>query len=164
MNNNPDPETINIIYNEISRQYDLVLAALDGLSNKAIGIIAFNGTLLSLSSLSVVQLVKNSLLIQELFIVGIVISYALILISTLFSIIAYTVINVNSIHPKKLHSNYYLSEKLKVVDQLCSNIADDTEKNREKLNQKGKYINLSLIFAFLGMLLVSISLIYGFFA
>ena len=164
MTDKPDEATIETIHNESIRQYNLVIGSIDGLNNKAIGIIAFNGTLLSLFSLSVLQFVNSQHLNNlQNFLIGVTISYLLILFSIFCSIYSYRVIRVNSIDAKKLHTNYYTESRKTVLDQLCSNISDDCEKNREIAETKSNFINYSLICLIIGVISISISLIYGFY-
>lgn len=111
MPDEPYPETIEVIYNETIRQYDLLVNSLDGLNNKSIGIIAFNGTLLSLSSLSIVQIIKETTSNLQIFLFTIAIFYILILISITFAAIAYRVVTIQTVNPHILHEEYYLDKR-----------------------------------------------------
>lgn len=160
MENNPDPEAIEAIYSEIIRQYDLEMNSLDGLNNKSIGIIAFDGTLLSLFSLSVVQIIKFPNENLTFFLVAISISYFIILLSIAFAAYSFRVVSVNTVNAKNLHIDYYLHNKCDVLNQLCSNIADNLEKNKIISTKKKVFINHALLFAVLGVLCICLSLIF----
>lgn len=162
MADEPHKETIEAFYTEAVRQHDLVVKSLDGLNNKAIGVIAFNGTLLSLFSLSVVQFIKSSTANLQLFLIGVAISYFLIILSIIFACYAFRVVSINSINPITLHREYYLHERHEMLDQLCSNISDDVEKNRDISKEKSGFINIALAFSVLGVIFICGSLIYGF--
>ncbi|MCZ3366668.1 MULTISPECIES: hypothetical protein [Methanobacterium] len=165
MDNKPNEATIEVIYNESVRQYNLILNSHNGLNNKAIGIIAFNGTLLSLFSLSVVQFINSQHLNDlQIFLSCITISYLFIIFSIICSIYAYHVIKFGSIDVKTLHTEYYIESRQTVLDQLCSNISNDSEKIRKLLDRRGKFINYSLFFSMIGVICICISLIYGFYS
>lgn len=162
MNNKPDKEAIEAIHNETVRQYDLVVKSLDGLNNKAIGVIAFNGTLLSLFSLSVVQLLKDSTANLQLFLIGVAISYFLIILSIGYAAYSFRVISINAVNAVALHKEYYLKSKKEILDQLCANISHDLESNRATSITKSNCINQSLLYSVSGVAIICISLIYGF--
>lgn len=162
MTTNPDPEAIEAIYNEIIRQYDFEMNSFDGLDNKSIGIIAFDGTLLSLSSLSVVQLIKSPISNLTLFIVAISISYIIILLSIAFAAYSFRVVSVDTVNAKNLHTDYYLHKKCDILNQLCANIADNLEKNKDISAKKKDFINISLLFSILGVVCVCFALIFGY--
>lgn len=165
MNNKPDEATIEVMHSESIRQYNLILGSHNGLNNKAIGIIAFNGTLLSLFSLSVVQFINSQHLNNlQFFLMSVSISYLFIIFSVISSIFAYRVLEFNSINVKTFYTNYYTESRQTVLDQLCSNISEDCEDIRKLLGRRGKFINYSLFFSIIGVIFICISLIYGFYS
>lgn len=163
MVNKPDKETIDAFYTEAVRQYDLGIQSLDGLNNKAIGIIAFNGTLLSLFSLSVVQFVKSSTNINlQLFLIGVALSYFLIILSIIDAAYAFRVISISSISPGTLQREYYLHKRCEVLNQLCSNISEAVDENNGISKDKRRFINYSLVFSVFGVIFICATLVYGF--
>lgn len=168
-----DEGTIEIMYNESIRQYNLIMDSIDGLNTKAVGIIAFNGTLLSLFSLSVIQFFNSHQVVQllnsqhlnilQIFLIFVTIAYSIIFISIIFSFYSYRVVEVSLINPKRLHIDYYLEPRKKVLDQLCSNISEDFENNKKIPEKQSKFINYSLKSSIIGVFFIIISLIYGFY-
>lgn len=163
MDDEPNLETIEVLYNESVRQYDLSMNSMDGLNNKSIGIIAFNGTLLSLSSLSIVEIIKTTNIHLNIFLQLIILSYIIIVISTILAAFAFRVVKIQTLNPQVIHSEYYTSKKKDLLDQLCANVADDVLKNKEHSEKKSKLINFSIFFAVIGVISVCVSLIYGYY-
>lgn len=163
MADEPHKEAIEAFYTEAVRQYDLVVKSLDGLNNKAIGVIAFNGTLLSLFSLSVVQFVKSSTNLNlQLFLIGVALSYFLIILSIIYAAYAFRVVTICSISPGTLQKEYYLHERCEVLNQLCSNISEAVDENNGISKDKRSLINSSLVFSVLGVIFICATLVYGF--
>ncbi len=99
---------------------------------------------------------------MQLFLIGVAISYLLIILSTAYAAYSFRVVSINSTNAINLHREYYLKSKQEVLDQLCANISHDLEANRDISKTKSQYINQALLFSVLGVIAISLSLIYGF--
>ena len=63
--------------------------------------------------------------------------------------------------PRALTVNYLREDDKKVKKQLIDNFIQSYEDNRNRIEKKSKYINYSLILLFIGLIVLTLSVIVG---
>ncbi len=141
-----DEKSAEILYNEIVRQYNLEMDAHDTLKDKANSIIAINGTIITLVTLAAIQILGlNVVYWIKYSIVLFSIPYLFFICSFLSAIDSYLLVDLETIHANKLLKNYYRASKLKILDQLSSNLAESTDKNKLNSQKRRNYMNKSMV-------------------
>ena len=144
------PETLELVYNEVKGALNTQFQSLDGLNTKASVIIGFVGMIIGIS----LNLYSHS----NSYLFGSCIT--LFLISIFFTLSAYTVKSYRSDpEPRKLTENYLRKDDVYVKKKLIDNFIQSFEYNKIKIEKKVKYINYSLILLFMGLIVLTLSII-----
>jgi len=86
----------------------------------------------------------------------------LFLISIFFSFSAYKVESYRrDPEPRALTEKYLRADDKTVKKQLIDNFIESFEENKTNIEEKGKYINYSLILLFVGLIVLILSVIVG---
>ena len=146
------PETLELIYNEVKDALNMQFQSLDGLNTKASIIIGFVGVIIGIS-LNLYSDENPHLFIE---------SMLLFLGAAFLSFFAYKVEGYRrDPEPRKLTEKYLREDDKKVKKQLIDNFIQSYEDNEIKIEKKVKYINYSLILLFIGLIVLSLSVIVG---
>lgn len=146
-----DEKSIKVMYNELVRLYNLEMDSHDTLKDKTNSIIVFNGAIITLVTLSFVQLIVNKINTNfNLYLL--VIPYICLFISLFFAIWAYKVKELAVVDAKNLFVEFYCTTDIKLLDQLCANIADDVNDNKEISEERSKLVNYALFTLSIGLL------------
>ena len=143
-------ETLELIYNEVKDRLNTQFQSLDGLNTKASVVIGFVGVIIGISLQLYSQ--SNTYLFCSCMI--------LFMISIFFSFSAYKIKSYRiDPKPRALTEKYLMEDDKKVKKQLIDNFIESFEDNKNKIEKKGKYINCSLIFLFVGLIVLISSII-----
>ena len=143
-------ETLELVYNEVKDALNTQLQSLDGLNTKASVIIGFVGVIIGIS-LNLYSY-SNSYLFGS--------SMTLFLTSIFFTLYAYKVESWRSDPgPRTLTEKYMREGDKKVKKQLIDNFIQSFEDNKIKIEKKVSYINYSLIILFIGLIVLTLSII-----
>ena len=146
------PETLELIYNEVKDRLNTQFQSLDGLNTKASVIIGFVGVIIGISLQLYSQ--SNSYLFGS--------CMTLFLISIVFSFSAYKIKSYRrDPEPRDLTEKYLREDDKEVKKQLIDNFIESFEENNTKIEEKGEYINYSLILLFVGLIVLILSVIVG---
>ena len=153
MNDDTYPqETLELIYNEVKDRLNTQFQSLDGLNTKASVIIGFVGVIIGISLQLYSQ--SNSYLFGS--------CMTLFMISIFFSFSAYKIKSYRrDPEPRDLTEKYLREDDKEVKKQLIDNFIESFEENKNKIEEKGKYINYSLILLFVGLIVLILSVIVG---
>ena len=145
-------ETLELIYNEVKDRLNTQFQSLDGLNTKASVIIGFVGVIIGISLQLYSQ--SNSYLFGS--------CMTLFMISIFFSFSAYKIKSYRrDPEPRALTVEYLMEDDKTVKKQLIDNFIASFEENKNKIEEKGKYINYSLILLFVGLIFLISSIIVG---
>lgn len=143
-------ETLELVYNEVKDALNTQLQSLDGLNTKASVIIGFVGVIIGIS-LNLYSY-SNSYLFGS--------SMTLFLTSIFFTLFAYRVKSYRrDPEPETLTIKYLRDDCKTVKKQLIDNFIQSFKENKIKIDDKVKYINYSLILLFLGLIILTLSII-----
>jgi hypothetical protein len=146
------PETLELIYNEVKDRLNTQFQSLDGLNTKASVIIGFVGVIIGISLQLYSQ--SNSYLFGS--------CMALFMISIFFSLSAYKIKSYRrDPEPRPLRDKYLTTNDKKVKEQLIANFIESFEGSKAKIEEKGKYINYSLMLLFVGLIVLISSIVMG---
>ena len=146
------PETLELIYNEVKDGLNTQFQSLDRLNTKASVIIGSVGVIIGLSLQSYPQ--SNSYLFGS--------SMTLLMIGIALSLSACKVKSYRrDPEPRALTIIYLREDGKKVKKQLIDNFIASYEDNKTKIEKKVKYINYSLAFSFVGLIVLILSIIMG---
>jgi len=146
------PETLELIYNEVKDRLNTQFQSLDGLNTKASVIIGFVGVIIGISLQLYSQ--SNSYLFGS--------CMTLFMISIFFSFSAYKIKSYRrDPEPRALRDGYLTTDNKTVKEQLIANFIESFEENKTKIEEKGEYINYSLILLFVGLIVLILSVIVG---
>jgi len=146
------PETLELIYNEVKDTLNTQFQSVEGLNTKASVIIGFVGVIIGISLQLYSQ--SNSYLFGS--------CMTLFMISIFLSFSAYKVEGYRrDPEPRKLTEKYLREDDKKVKKQLIDNFIVSFEDNKNKIEEKGKNINYSLILLFVGLIVLISSIIVG---
>ena len=151
MNEDDDTsETLELVYGEVKDALNTQFQSLDGLNTKASVIVGFVGVIIGIS-LNLYSH-SNSYLFGS--------CMTLFLISIFFALSAYTVKSYRrDPEPRKLAENYLREDGEHVKKQLIVNFIQSFEDNEIKVKRKGRYINYSLILLFIGLIVLTLSIL-----
>jgi len=145
-------ETLELIYNEVKDALNTQFQSVEGLNTKASIIIGFVGVIIGIS-LKLYSDEKPHLFIE---------SMLLFLGAAFLSFSAYKVEGYRrDPEPRALTVNYLREDDKKVKKQLIDNFIQSYEDNRNRIEKKSKYINYSLILLFIGLIVLTLSVIVG---
>ncbi len=143
-------ETLELVYNEVKDALNTQFQSLDGLNTKASVIVGFVGVTIGISLN--LYLHSNSYLFGS--------CMTLFLISIFSALYAYKVENYwRDPEPQKLMEKYLRKDVEHVKRQLILNFIQSFENNEIKIKRKAKYINYSLILLFIGLIVLTLSII-----
>jgi hypothetical protein len=146
------PETLELIYNEVRDALNMQFQSMEGLNTKASVIIGFAGVIIGISLQLYSQ--SNSYLFGS--------CMTLFMISIFLSFSAYKVKDYKRApKPRELTVKYLNEDEKKVKKQLIDYFIQSFEDNKTKIEEKVKYINYSLIFLFLGLIVLISSILVG---
>ena len=146
------PETLELIYNEVKDALNTQFQLLEGLNTKASVIIGFVGVIIGISLQLYSQ--SNTYLFCSCMI--------LFMMSIFFSFSAYKIKSYRiDPAPRALTEKYLSEDSKKVKKQLIDNFIESFEDNKNKIEKKGTYIHCSLIFLFVGLIVLISSIIVG---
>ncbi len=153
-----DDDPIGVLYEELVRLYDLEMNAHNSLRDKANVIIAFGGTLITVITVAIVQ-------IKFAYHIGInpiilSIPYIPLIVSLILVLRSYFVVSLYTINSTALLNEFFGEDRNTLLAQLASNIADDTEKNKEISFKRKKLINYSLISLVISLIAVALLIVY----
>jgi len=155
-----DEKSAETIYNEIVRQYNLEMDAHDTLKDKANSIIAINGTIITLVTLAAIQILGLDVLYWIKYsIILFSIPYFFFIRSFLSAIDSYLLVDLETINASGLLENYYRRPKLEILDQLSSNLAENTDKNKLNSRERKKYMDKSMLSLRIGVISLVLVLI-----
>ena len=147
---NYSPETLELVYNEVKDRLNTQFQSSDGLSTKASVIIGFVGVMIGISLQLYSQ--SNSYLFGS--------SMTLLMISIFLSFSAYKVKSYRrDPEPRALTVGYLMEDGKTVKKQLIDNFIVSYEDNKTKIEGKVKYINYSLILLFIGLTVLTLSVV-----
>ena len=143
-------ETLELVYSEVKDALNTQFQSLDGLNTKASVIVGFVGVTIGISLN--LYLHSNSYLFGS--------CMTLFLISIFFALYAYRVENYRrDPEPRKLAENYLREGDKKVKKRLIGNFIQSFENNEIKIKRKGRYINYSLVLLFIGLIVLTVSIL-----
>ena len=146
------PETLELIYNEVKDALNMQFQSMEGLNTKASVIIGFVGVIIGIS-LNLYSDENPHLFIG---------SMLLFLGAAFLSFFAYKVEGYRrDPEPRKLTEKYLREDDKKVKKQLIDNFIQSFEDNKIKIEKKVKYINYSLILLFIGLIVLTLSVVVG---
>lgn len=146
------PETLELIYDEVKDALNMQFQSVEGLNTKASVIIGFVGVIIGISLQLYSQ--SNSYLFGS--------CMTLFMISIFLSLSAYKVKGYRrDPKPRALTEKYLSEDEKKVKKQLIDNFIQSFEDNKTKIEEKVKYINYSLRFLFLGLIVLITSILVG---
>jgi len=144
------PETLELIYNEVKDALNTQIQSLDGLNTKASVIVGFVGVIIGIS-LNLYSY-SNSYLFGS--------CMTLFLTSIFFTLYAYKIESWRSDpEPRTLTEKYLRESDKRVKKQLIDNFIQSFEDNKIKIEKKVKYINYSLTLSFIGLIVLTLSII-----
>ena len=144
------PETLELIYNEVKDALNTQFQSVEGLNTKASIIIGFVGVIIGIS-LNLYSDENPPLFIE---------SMLLFLGAAFLSFFAYKVEGYRrDPEPRALTVNYLRKDDKKVKKQLIDNFIRSYEDNKKRIEKKVKYINYSIILLFIGLILLTFSVI-----
>ena len=144
------PETLELVYNEVKDALNTQFQSLDGLNAKASVIVGFVGVIIGIS-LNLYSH-SNSYLFGS--------CMTLFLISIFFALCAYKVENYRrDPEPRTLTEKYLREDDKKVKKKLIDNSIQSFEDNKTKIEKKVKYINYSIILLFIGLIVLTLSIL-----
>jgi hypothetical protein len=135
-------KSVVVIYQELVRQYALLMDAHDNLKDKANGLMISNATTINLVTIVTLQLLTSVSYKFSLFLV--LIPYVFFISSLYLGVESYLVQDLKTIQAEKLRKDYYNEPKSVILEQLSSNIAMDIKNNRKKAATRSKKINRSI--------------------
>ena len=145
-------ETLDLVYNEVKDALNMQFQSMDGLNTKASVIIGFVGVIIGISLQLYSQ--SNSYLFGS--------CMTLFMISIFFSFSAYKIKSYRrDPEPRDLTEKYLREDDKEVKKQLIDNFIASFEENKNKIEEKVKYINYSLILLFVGLIVLISSIIVG---
>jgi len=143
-------ETLELVYTEVDSALNRQFQSLDGLNTKASVIVGFIGVILGIS----LNLYPHS----NPYLFGSCMT--LFLISIFFALSAYKVESYRrDPEPRKLTENYLKEDSEKVKKKLIDNFIQSVEDNKIKINKKVKYINHSLVLLYIGLIVLTLSVL-----
>lgn len=160
-----DPQTLELMYNEVKVRLELRITSIKTIENKAHSIIGFVGVitglgitcgnfLISKAGVSFSDFEKGT--IFSIYIVGM----ASFLLSVCFAFLAYKIESYRlDPDPKKLLEKYFYYPYTKVLSQLLDNFAISHIDNGKILLRKAKYVKYSLLFFVVGLCFVFLFMI-----
>ena len=145
-------ETLDLVYNEVKDALNMQFQSMDGLNTKASVIIGFVGVIIGIS----LQLYSQS----NSYLFGLCMT--LFMISIFFSFSAYKIKSYRrDPEPRALTVDYLMEDDKTVKKQLIDNFIESFEENKTNIEEKVKYINYSLILLFVGLIVLTLSVIVG---
>ena len=148
----PPEKTLDLIYNEVKDALNMQFQSMEGLNTKASVIIGFVGVIIGISLQLYSQ--SNSYLFGS--------CMTLFMISIFFSFSAYKGKRYRKDPaPRALTVEYLMKDDKTVKKKLIDNFIVSFEYNKTKIEEKVKYINYSLIFLFVGLIVLISSIIVG---
>ena len=148
----PPEKTLDLIYNEVKDALNMQFQSIEGLNTKASVIIGFVGVIIGISLQLYSQ--SNSYLFGS--------CMTLFMISIFFSFSAYKGKRYRKDPaPRALTVEYLMKDDKTVKKKLIDNFIVSFEDNKTKIEEKVKYINYSLIFLFVGLIVLISSIIVG---
>lgn len=143
--NRNDLNKAKLFHREALRQYELEMDSYRTLTSKANSLLASVGTILTLLTIAVIQIVTTKPFSNFLILIpDLVIPYSFLIMSLLRSIESYSVSKLSTINPQKLVENYYERSEQQILMQLTSNVSNDLNENKKITEERTKLINSSL--------------------
>jgi hypothetical protein len=150
-------KSAEIIYNEIVRLYELGMESHDNLKDKSNSIIMATGTIITLVTLATIQLLNLNLLSKITYGISFVfIPYFLLIFSLIFAVKSYRVRELDTVSAQEFLENYYREPKITLLDQLASNIADDTYENNKKAEERKKFVDYAMTSLEMGIIIFAL--------
>jgi hypothetical protein len=144
------PETLELVYNEVKDALNTQIQSLDGLDTKASVIVGFVGLIIGIS--------LNLYSYSNSYLFGLCIT--LFLTSIFSTLCAYKVESYRrDPEPRTLTEKYLRKDDKKVKKQLIDNFIQSFEDNKTKIEKKVKYINYSILLLFIGLIVLTLSII-----
>lgn len=144
-------KSAEVIYNELVRQYDLEIDAQDTLKDKANGIMVLNGTIITLITLVMIQLV--TLIVKDKIVLVLTIfPYAFFIYSLYIGIKSFETREMSTVSAKNLHEDYYRKSKTLILEQLSSNLAKFIDDNKRISIDRADKVDSSIHFFKYGMI------------
>lgn len=129
-------ESVDVIYQELIRQYALLMDAHDNLKDKANGLMISNATTINLVTIVTLQLLTS--VKYKISLLLVLVPYIFFIFSLYLSVESYLVQDLKTIKAEKLRKDYYNEPKTTILEQLSSNIAMDIKNNRKRLQHDQK--------------------------
>ena len=146
------PETLELLYNEVKDALNTQFQSVEGLNTKASIIIGFVGVIIGIS-LNLYPDENSHLFFGSMF---------LFLGAAFLSFSAYKVEGYRKDpEPRKLTEKYLREDDKKVRKQIIDNFIQSCEDNKNRIEKKVKYINYSLVLLFIGLIVLTLSVIVG---
>lgn len=155
-------KSAEILYNGITRQYKLEMESFDTLKDKANGIIVSCGTLITLITLATIQLLNSNVIktffMMNIFIFFLLVPYICFIVSIVLAVKSYFIVELKTVNAQELLKEYYRNHKVKILEQLSSNIASYVEKNKTESKKRRQFINFAMLFLMIGVVSFAIIL------
>jgi len=145
-------DSIQVMYNESLRLYNLELDSYEALANKINGTLLITGTIIALVTAALVQLITIQLSLNIfLFSILISLTYLFLILSLFDSGYAYLTESLPIINKKTLFKKYHYKEKNEILDILsCKIIQHATTINLINI-KKSEHLKRSLILMLCGI-------------
>lgn len=155
----PDSESLQIIYNEILRLYNLEIDSNNILGNKAQSIILSGGSTIISFTLIIAQLIGKYHII---FMAILLPSYYPLVRSLIKAIETYKVELFSSVDANLFLNKYYGESKETILGQLSSNLAYSTDQNKAISRKRTENLDSATNYLILGIILIVFSIIVFF--
>lgn len=150
-----DIKSVQVMYNEVLRLYNFEMNSYNTLVNKGSGLIFINGTVITLVTLSLIDLIHYQLnpFPSLYFSICVSVIYILLFFSLLSAAISFRTSQIPLIIAENFYQNHYCEDHIKILDRASSIISEDTSTINKINFDKGKKIKWSI-----GFLSVSVGL------
>ncbi len=146
-----DKEALELIYNEISYQFEGALRTYRTIRERAGQIMGFIGIILNLELLAILQILNSKIVVQ--FIIILVISILSAIASLFMAGLAYRQAVFQTLTSKKcLESNYINKSKSDLLKIISKEKVKDMELNKEILHERAVFVNSSMILLVLAII------------
>lgn len=144
-------ETAELVYSELIRQDQEIISNINDLNTKIIGIIAFNGTLISLTGLIIVQILDLDVIHYSK--LGPVISWIFVVVSTILAMHAYKEYEIGKLDAK-FYKPYLDKSRQVLLEMLCVFFSKSFKLNCNIHIEKNKWFNWSLRLSLCGVIIL----------
>ena len=146
-----DIETLQLIYEEISYQFEGAFRTYKTIRERAGQIIGFVGIILNLELLAILQILNSKIVVQ--FIIILVISSLSAIASLLMAGLAYRQAIFHTLKSKNyLEQEYIKKSKSELLKLISEEKVEHMELNKEVLHERAVFVNSSMILLLLAII------------